>query len=75
MTNHYQVVISKRADGDSYIAEVPDLAGCVAFGATLEAVAQSAKLAIDAWIESARAEGREVPEPRAIFFKPFTNPN
>jgi predicted RNase H-like HicB family nuclease len=75
MAHHYHVVISKRPDGHSYIAEVPDLAGCVAFGETLEAVTGNAKLAIDAWLDAARAEGREIPAPKTIFFKTFTNPN
>ena len=75
MADHYHVIISKRPDGDSYIAEVPDLAGCVAFGETLAAVTGNAKLAIAAWIESARAEGREAPEPKTIFFKTFTSNN
>lgn len=45
-----------------YAAEVPDLPGCLAHGDTVEEAYGAARLAARAWIEHARAAGREVPE-------------
>ena len=57
----YTVVIEK-APGN-YAAFVPDLPGCVATGATREAVLQEVREAISFHIESLRAHGEPVPEP------------
>ncbi len=46
-----------------YIADIPDLSACSAFGATpAEALAQ-VELAKAAWLEAARAEGKPIPVP------------
>ncbi len=60
----YHVNIFYSEDDEGYIADIPDLPGCSAFGETpLEALEQ-VEIAKSAWLESARAEGRPVPEPR-----------
>jgi antitoxin HicB len=48
-----------------YIAVVPDLPGCSAFGATPEAAVHEIGDAIEAWIAACRASGDPVPEPTA----------
>jgi len=60
----YAVVIEK-ADGN-YSAYVPDLPGCVATGATVEAVEQEILEAIRFHIEGLRADEQPVPEPSSI---------
>ena len=60
----YAVVIEK-ADGN-YSAYVPDLPGCVATGATLEAVEDEIRVAIPFHIAGLKADGLEVPPPRII---------
>lgn len=63
MTDHHINVF--HSDEDSgYIAEVPDLPGCSAFGASPEEAVSEVMIAKQAWIEAARAEGRPVPPPR-----------
>ena len=59
---HINVFYSEEDGG--YIADIPDLEACSAFGETpLEALAEVEK-AKQAWIEAARAEGKPIPPPR-----------
>ncbi len=51
-------------DDLSYIAEVPELPGCMADGPTYESALQSAKVVIREWIETATELGRPIPPPR-----------
>ena len=60
----YHINIFYSDEDLGYIADVPDLRYCSAFGATpAEALAELEK-AKAAWIEAARAEGKPVPKPR-----------
>lgn len=47
-----------------YIADIPDLEACSAFGATPEEALAELKEARRAWLEAARASGKPVPRPR-----------
>ncbi len=60
----YAVVIEK-ANGN-YSAYVPDLSGCVATGATVEAVETEIREAIRFHIDGLKADGLEVPMPTSI---------
>ena len=60
----YHINIFYSDEDDGYIADIPDLASCSAFGATPEEALAEVELARDAWLEAARAEGRPVPPPR-----------
>ena len=60
----YAVVIEK-AD-ENYSAYVPDLPGCVATGATVEAVEQEMREAIRFHIDGLKADGLPVPAPTSI---------
>jgi predicted RNase H-like HicB family nuclease/predicted RNA binding protein YcfA (HicA-like mRNA interferase family) len=64
MMMRYAVVIEK-ADGN-YSAYVPDLPGCVATGATVEAVEAEIREAIRFHIDGLKADGLEVPAPTSI---------
>ena len=66
MTNNsrHQVVIYWSADDDAFIAEVPELPGCAADGATYQDALAAVEFVIQEWIETAQELGRLVPEPR-----------
>jgi len=47
-----------------YIADIPDLEACSAFGKTPREVLEQVEIAKKAWLEAARAEGKPLPEPK-----------
>jgi predicted RNase H-like HicB family nuclease len=60
----YHINIFYSEDDEGYIADVPDLYACCAFGKTpAEALAQ-VEMAKAAWLEAARVEGKPIPKPR-----------
>ncbi|HYC05510.1 MAG TPA: type II toxin-antitoxin system HicB family antitoxin [Azospirillaceae bacterium] len=50
-------------EGGGWLAEVPDLPGCMSDGETPEEAVRNVQDAIDSWIEAAREDGRPVPAP------------
>jgi predicted RNase H-like HicB family nuclease len=60
----YAVVIEKA--GDNFSAYVPDLAGCVATGATVAEVEAEIRTAIRFHIDGLREDGLPVPEPMSL---------
>jgi len=60
----YEVIIYWSADDEAFIAEVPELPGCMADGATYQEALSSAETVIEEWIETAKSLGRSVPEPK-----------
>jgi predicted RNase H-like HicB family nuclease len=60
----YQVIIYWSTEDDAFLAEVPELVGCVADGQTSEEALQNAHGVAREWIRTARDLGRAVPEPR-----------
>jgi predicted RNase H-like HicB family nuclease len=65
MSKHrYEVIIYWSEDDNAFIAEVPELAGCIADGASYEEALQNVHVIIDEWIETAKSLGRTVPTPR-----------
>lgn len=63
-TPRYEMIIYWSDADQAFIAEVPELPGCAADGATYEEAVANARVVIDEWIETAKALGRTVPEPR-----------
>ncbi len=60
----YHINIFYSEEDAGYIADIPDLEMCSAFGKTpAEALAQ-VETAKSAWLEAARAEGRTIPQPK-----------
>lgn len=59
---HINIFYSKEDGG--YIADIPDLADCSAFGKTPAEALEQVEIAKTAWIASARAEGKPIPRPR-----------
>jgi len=65
MSKHrYEVIIYWSNDDKAYIAEVPELSGCISDGATYEEALQNVQIIIDEWIATAKSLNRPVPEPR-----------
>jgi predicted RNase H-like HicB family nuclease len=60
----YEVIIYWSEEDGAFIAEVPELPGCAAHGATQEDALASAQEAIHLWIDTAREFGDPVPEPK-----------
>jgi len=60
----YHINIFWSEEDGGYIADIPDLASCSAFGDTPEDALRQVGLAKDAWLAAAQAEGRPVPTPR-----------
>jgi predicted RNase H-like HicB family nuclease len=60
----YEMIIYWSAEDNAYIIEVPELAGCMADGATYAEAVANAEIIIEEWIVTAKELGREIPEPR-----------
>lgn len=60
----YEIILYWSAEDDAYIAEVPELAGCMADGPTAKEALSNVEQVIQEWVEIARELGRSVPEPK-----------
>jgi predicted RNase H-like HicB family nuclease len=60
----YHINVFFSAEDKGYIADIPDLKYCSAWGKTPLAAVKQVLIAKDAWIASAKADGRRVPKPR-----------
>jgi predicted RNase H-like HicB family nuclease len=60
----YEIIIYWSDEDNAFIAEVPELPGCMADGHTYEAAVANVKIVIQEWIEMAREMGRSIPEPK-----------
>jgi len=60
----YHINIFYSDEDGGYIADIPDLKACSAFGATPEKALREVEQAKAAWLEAARAEGKLIPEPK-----------
>ena len=59
----YTIEIFYSEDDDGYIALVPELPGCSAFGESEEAALKEVIMAMELWLETAEKEGRDIPKP------------
>lgn len=60
----YEVILYWSQDDQAFIAEVPDLPGCIADGASRQEALANVEVIIDEWLETARDLGRPIPEPK-----------
>jgi predicted RNase H-like HicB family nuclease len=60
----YHINIFYSDDDEGYIADIPDLPLCSAFGATPEDALHEVQIAKAAWLDAAAAEGRPIPPPQ-----------
>jgi len=61
---HYEIILYWSAEDKVFVAEVPELPGCMAHGATQEVALAQVKAAMQLWIDTARECGDQVPEPK-----------
>ena len=64
MPHRYEIIIYWSDEDQAFIAEVPQLAGCMAHGPSQEEALRQANEAISLWIDTAREFGDPVPEPK-----------
>jgi len=60
----YAIEIFYSEEDDGYIAVVPELPECSAFGETEENALEEVKTAMNLWLETARKERRKIPKPQ-----------
>ena len=60
----YEIILYWNDEDDLYVAEVPELPGCIAHGATQEEALKNVKEAIQLWIDTANEFGDEIPVPK-----------
>lgn len=62
--NRYEIILYWSNEDEAFIAEVPELAGCAADGATRQDALANVELVIAEWLETAKELGRTIPEPK-----------
>ena len=60
----YEVLIYWSEEDKAYLAEVPELPGCMADGTTYHDALQNVQIIIQEWIETAKNNGRKIPKPK-----------
>ncbi len=64
MASKYEMVIYWSEEDEAFIAEVPELPGCMADGQTYREAVANAEVVIAEWLETAQELGRSIPVPR-----------
>ena len=60
----YEVILYWSNEDNIYIAEVPELPGCMADGPTQLDALRNVEVIAKEWIETAQQLGREIPQPK-----------
>ncbi|MDR1704154.1 MAG: type II toxin-antitoxin system HicB family antitoxin [Clostridiales bacterium] len=63
----YEIVIYWSKSDNCFLAEAPELPGCIADGKTLNEAAENVEIIIKEWIECAILDGDEIPVPKERF--------
>ena len=61
---NYEIILYWSKDDEAFIAEVPELPGCMADGKTRREAVENVEHIIDEWIETAIEDGEEIPIPK-----------
>ncbi len=64
MHARYEIIIFWSDEDQTFVAEIPELPGCMADGKTYQEALSNAETIIKEWLETAKALGRSVPQPR-----------
>jgi predicted RNase H-like HicB family nuclease len=62
--NRYEIILYWSEEDHLFVAEVPELPGCMAHGETQSEAIQNIQEAMSFWLDTARELGRIIPEPR-----------
>lgn len=60
----YEIIMYRSQEDAAYIAEAPELSGCMADGQTYQEALANVEAVIDEWIETAHIKGRPIPVPK-----------
>jgi predicted RNase H-like HicB family nuclease len=64
MNLNYEIILYWSEEDGVFVAEVPELPGCMAHGPTQEAALASVKEAMQLWIDTAKEFGDPIPQPK-----------
>jgi len=64
MKNRYEIIIYWSVEDQAYIAEVPELSGCMADGKTYQEALSNVEVIIQEWIETAKELKHPIPQPK-----------
>ena len=64
MNSKYEIIIYWSKEDNYFLAEVPELAGCMADGKSYAEALENVQVVINEWIEISQSLGRQVPEPK-----------
>ncbi len=62
--NKFEVIIYWSKDDNAFVAEVPELPGCMADGSSYNEAIDNVQTVMAEWIETAVSLGRPIPEPK-----------
>ena len=62
--NKYEIILYWSNEDKTFIAEVPELPGCIAHGDSQECALKNINQAIELWIDTAKEFGDPIPEPK-----------
>lgn len=64
MNSRYEIILYWSQEDEAFLAEVPELPGCMADGETYQEALSNAEIIITEWIETALSQHRLIPEPK-----------
>jgi predicted RNase H-like HicB family nuclease len=64
MSSKYEIIIYWSQEYQAFIAEIPELPGCMADGKTYQEALSNAETIIQEWIKTAQELGRPIPKPK-----------
>jgi predicted RNase H-like HicB family nuclease len=70
----YEIIIYWSNEDQAFVAEVPELSGCMAHGTTQELALKQVNEAIRLWIDTAKEFGDPVSEPKGRYSSEFRVP-
>lgn len=62
--SRYEIIIFWSEEDEAFVADVPELPGCMAHGSSYEEALANAQEAIDLWLNTAREFGDQIPVPK-----------
>lgn len=60
----YEIILYWSKVDEAFLAEVPELSGCMADGKTYQEALANAEVVMEQWVQTAREMGRPIPEPK-----------
>ena len=64
MSNNYEIIIYWSDEDGAFVAEVPELPGCMADGKTYQEAVANVEVIVKEWVQTAKELGRPIPQSR-----------